>query len=172
MELKLDLYGHLVRAGIIEGGRSNPAHKIFLDQKIAQLDKETTLVFENAIAFARYLIYIKRRIESIEEETGIKKGSKLIDEGRLMELKASIAAPQRLFNWNIVIKELQKLSIKIDGDLKSLLVAGDHAIIADMLKTLFRSEMQLIRSARPPSPGGEGGDEEIKQPVPADVEIQ
>jgi hypothetical protein len=64
MELDLEMYSHLNKAGVLEGGINNPAHKIMLDVRKVLLDKDTSILFENGIAFARYMIYIKRKMEA------------------------------------------------------------------------------------------------------------
>ncbi len=64
MELDLELYSHLNKSGVLEGGINNPAHKVMLDFRKVMIDKDTSILFENGIAFARYLIYIKRRLEA------------------------------------------------------------------------------------------------------------
>ena len=65
MELGLEIYSQLIKTGVIEGGFNNPAHKVFLDSRKVLLDKDTSILFENGIAFARYLIYIKRKLEAM-----------------------------------------------------------------------------------------------------------
>lgn len=65
MELQLELYRHLIKTGVLEGGFNNPAHKIQLEIKKVLLDKDTSILLENGIVFARYLIYIKRKLESM-----------------------------------------------------------------------------------------------------------
>jgi hypothetical protein len=64
MELELETYSHLVKSGVLEGGLNNPSHKIFLDSRKVSLDSDTSILFENGIAISRYLIYIKRRLDS------------------------------------------------------------------------------------------------------------
>jgi hypothetical protein len=64
MELELEVFSHLVKCGVLEGGLHNPSHKIFLDSWKVVLDKETSILFDNGIAIAKYLVYIKRRLEA------------------------------------------------------------------------------------------------------------
>lgn len=52
MELDLEIYSHLIKSGVVEGGFNNPAHKIFLDSRKVLLDQETSVLFENGIIFA------------------------------------------------------------------------------------------------------------------------
>jgi len=64
MEIDLEVYSHLVKSGVLEGGINNPNHKVLLDLRKVIFDKDTSILFENGIAFARYMIYIKRRLEA------------------------------------------------------------------------------------------------------------
>lgn len=64
MELDLDVYSHLIKCGILEGGLNNPNNKVFLETRKVLLDQENSTIFENGIAFAQYLIYIKRKLEA------------------------------------------------------------------------------------------------------------
>ena len=65
MEIELDLYSHLVKTGVLEGGFNRPEHKVFLDTRKVMLDDESTVLFENGIVVARYMIYIKRKLEAL-----------------------------------------------------------------------------------------------------------
>lgn len=65
MEVDLEIYSHLIKTGVLEGGFNNPEHKVQLEIRKVLLDKDTSILFENGIAFARYLIYIKRKLESM-----------------------------------------------------------------------------------------------------------
>ncbi|MBK8156530.1 MAG: hypothetical protein IPK55_11290 [Streptococcus sp.] len=40
-------------------------------------------------------------------------------------MKASNTPQVKLFNWNILIKEMKKIGISVDSDTKSLIIAGD-----------------------------------------------
>ena len=64
MELDLEIYSHLIKAGVIEGGINNPNNKVFLDLRKVLMDKDISILFENGIAFSKYLIYIKRKLEA------------------------------------------------------------------------------------------------------------
>ena len=61
MELDLELFTHLAKAAILEGGVNNPNHKVVLDMRKVLLDKETSILFENGVALSRYLKYIKKK---------------------------------------------------------------------------------------------------------------
>eukprot|EP00347_Sterkiella_histriomuscorum_P006073 403354173 len=139
MEIDLEIYSHLVKSGILEGGINSPNHKVLLDLRKVIFDKETSIIFENGIAFARYMIYIKRRLESQDDQQS--RVNFKIDEEKLTQLRTSVTPSIRLHNWNIIIKELMKIGMKVNADMKSLLVAGDYGIINDYLVALYNFEM-------------------------------
>jgi hypothetical protein len=64
MEIDLEIYSHLVKSGVLEGGINNPSHKVFLDLRKVLIDKDTSLLFENGVIISRYLIFIKRKLEA------------------------------------------------------------------------------------------------------------
>jgi len=64
MELDLEIYSHLVKSGVLDGGINNPNNKVFLDLRKVLLDKETSVLFENGIAISKYLEFIKRKLEA------------------------------------------------------------------------------------------------------------
>lgn len=65
MEIDLEIYSHFVKTGVLEGGFNRPEHKVFLDTRKVMLDDETSVLFENGIVIARYMIYIKRKLEAL-----------------------------------------------------------------------------------------------------------
>jgi hypothetical protein len=46
------------------------------------------------------------------------------------------AQTARFFNWSLLTDPLKKLELTFDNDVKSLIIAGDHEIVFDMLKQL------------------------------------
>jgi hypothetical protein len=52
----MDLYNKLLRCGIF---RASPNIRAFHDKKKVQLDPDTTLLYENGIAFGKYLDVLK-----------------------------------------------------------------------------------------------------------------
>ena len=45
-----------------------------------------------------------------------------------------------IFNWNIILKEVDKLGIAIDSDSRGLIIAGDVDMILDILKKVDKLE--------------------------------
>ena len=54
----------------------------------------------------------------------------------LSSMKASSTPAAKLYNWNCLSKELGKAGVPLDQDTKSLIVAGDLELIADLLYQL------------------------------------
>lgn len=48
-------------------------------------------------------------------------------------LKEVTNASTKLYNWNILLKAMEVLGVNIDHDIKSLIVAGDSALIVEVL---------------------------------------
>ena len=65
MEIDLEIYSHFVKTGVLEGGFNRPEHQVFLDSRKVVLDDETSILIENGIVIARYLIYMKRKLEAL-----------------------------------------------------------------------------------------------------------
>ena len=51
-------------------------------------------------------------------------------------LKEVTNASTKLYNWNTLLKAMEVLGVNIDQDVKSLIVAGDSALIVDVLTQL------------------------------------
>ena len=54
--------------------------------------------------------------------------------------KDSNTPASRLYNWNLIQDFLKKLGVNLDSDVKSLIVAGDSAMINEVLKDIFENE--------------------------------
>jgi len=50
--------------------------------------------------------------------------------------KDQLLPSAKLFNWNIITDAFSKLSINIDYDMKSLIVAGDNEMVNEILKDI------------------------------------
>lgn len=58
-------------------------------------------------------------------------------------MKASNTPQVKLFNWNILIKELKKLDILVDSDTKSLIIAGDLPFTNELIVQIYNYEIHL-----------------------------
>ena len=53
---------------------------------------------------------------------------------QLEKLKEVSSPAGKLYNWNIITKAMEKISIFVDRDVKSLIIAGDVDMINEVLK--------------------------------------
>lgn len=58
----------------------------------------------------------------------------------ISSLKDVNSTAAKLYNWNILIKALETLQIKIDSDMKALIIAGDRSLISEILKAMYQIE--------------------------------
>ena len=59
----------------------------------------------------------------------------------LNSLKSSATPMGRLYNWNLIKTVLGSYGISLGDDEKNLIVAGDHQIIIDLLKTIKNEQV-------------------------------
>ena len=52
---------------------------------------------------------------------------------KINTLKKVTNTSSKLYNWNIISETMEMLQMKLDPDIKSLIVAGDTALVADVL---------------------------------------
>lgn len=82
----------------------------------------------------------------------------VVEEEDVASMKASNTPQVKLFNWNIIIKQLSKLDIQVDNDTKSLVIAGDLPFTNEVLVQLYNYEVHLspdpnrIREPSKPKP--------------------
>jgi hypothetical protein len=74
------------------------------------------------------------------------------DVSKFTQLKETNTTSTKLFNWNIILKEVDKLGISIDSDSRGLIIAGDVDMILDVLKKIDRLEESISN----PNAGKEG----------------
>jgi len=53
-------------------------------------------------------------------------------------LKEVSSPAGKLYNWNILTKQLSNLEIEVDRDIKSLIIAGDLEMINEVLKQIYK----------------------------------
>ena len=87
-----------------------------------------------------------------------KKGRPLgnFDIEQLKQMKMAGTTAARLYNWNILIKEiqvgpskntLQELGIEVDPDTKSLIVNGDTELLNELLLKMIDLEHSIVPSS-------------------------
>ena len=58
----------------------------------------------------------------------------------------------KLYNWNVVTRALDIYGVKLEDDIKSLIIAGDLQIIVEMLQQVHNAELKL--SSKTDTSGG------------------
>lgn len=94
---------------------------------MTQLDKETSQFVENGCLFAQYML----KLNEVSLKSSYFKLQGLFPELNVIALEGlqNLESPAaKLFNWNLVCREIAKTGIQIEN--KSLLVAGDTAYIS------------------------------------------
>mmetsp|Transcript_14428 Transcript_14428/g.16675 ORF Transcript_14428/g.16675 Transcript_14428/m.16675 type:complete len:82 (+) Transcript_14428:192-437(+) len=66
--------------------------------------------------------------------------------------KNSITPAAKLYNWGILLKEIEKIGIKIDDDNKNLITSGDVEIIKDLVKRLVQVEEKIALELKEKEP--------------------
>lgn len=74
-------------------------------------------------------------------------------------LKDANSTAAKLYNWNTLIKVLETIEVPVDSDMKALIIAGDRAIVAEILKAILQAEV----SAKPESFTTEGAKKRQKK---------
>ncbi|CAG9325131.1 unnamed protein product [Blepharisma stoltei] len=59
-------------------------------------------------------------------------------------LKDTSSAAAKLYNWNVLIRALETVGVTIDSDMKALIVAGDRAMVTEVLKSLYETEQRVM----------------------------
>ena len=131
MEIDIGLFDKLVNISILD--ESN-ATKIVKDKSAVVLDRDTTSQLENGLLVSRYL---EHTVGLMEQEKVNTNGA---DISKLAQLKEANTTSAKLFNWNIILKEVDKLGIAIDSDSRGLIIAGDVDMILDILKKVDKLE--------------------------------
>lgn len=132
MEVDFDLFQRLVNANAIDRKK---AQEITDDQRDIEsetvvLDRDVTSLLENGVIVARYL---EHAIGLLQQEKVNTNGT---DISKLQQMKNTTTAPAKLFNWNVILKEIEKLGIDIDSDSRGLIIAGDLDMVLDLLKRI------------------------------------
>ena len=130
--MEFDLFQKLVNANAIDSLQAQNItdyHSGNANDSVV-LDREVTAQLDNGVIAGRLLEYVAGNIDK-EKSPGSS-----IDVDKLSQIKKATTAPAKLFNWNLILKEVVKLDIQIDSDTRSLIIAGDLDIISDLLKQI------------------------------------
>lgn len=96
-----------------------------------ELDRELTSQLESGVVVGKLLEHAARNTDKN------KRGSGGIDTEKLGQIKQTNSRPAKVFNWNLIFKEISKIGIQIDEDTNNLITAGDIDMITDLLKQIF-----------------------------------
>lgn len=94
------------------------------------LEPDLSGLFETGLVFPKIIKFVKRRIN---EDSRIP----LATPPNMKQLKDMSSPAAKLYNWNIIADSLSRFGYHIDPDIKSLIVAGDVDMIAEVLRDLF-----------------------------------
>ena len=83
----------------------------------------------------RFVPLIKRIIKAINHSERLSTPYPEIN-----SLKDANSTAAKLYNWNTLIKVLETIDISVDSDMKALIVAGDRAIVGEILKNMQKME--------------------------------
>ena len=103
------------------------------------IDKKSTVRFENGLSFTPLLKHLNQVQNNLDRLT-----TPMPD---INTLKKVNNPSSKLYNWNVISKTMEMLSVKLDPDIKSLIVAGDTALVADVLEQIYDAEVTHARSA-------------------------
>lgn len=101
------------------------------------LNKVCTSGFEIGLNVARYLGHVIKSMETNKDDLN---GASL---ATLAELKTSHTPAAKLFNWNLIIKELEKLNVPVDEDTRNLIIAGDLEMVAEVFSAIDSLEKKV-----------------------------
>jgi len=58
---------------------------------------------------------------------------------RIPRLKETVTPAGKLYNWNIVSDIYKNVDVKIENDVKSLIIAGDLDMTNELLRTTYKN---------------------------------
>lgn len=94
------------------------------------LEADLSGMFETGLIFPKIVKFMKKKRN---EENRFP----LPTPPNMKQLKDMISPAARLYNWNIIADSLSAFGYHIDPDIKSLIVAGDVDMIAEVIKDLY-----------------------------------
>ena len=156
MNIDLDVFRALANARIIH---EDQAANISEDRNIAVLDDDTTSILENGLIVSKYLEYLANVMEHEKIDTNG------IDLDKLTQVKSGNIPATKLFNWNIILKEAEKIGVETDSDSRGLIIAGDLDMITDILKRLYKKEESIINGGDDKPGFSSGGEKPHKREV-------
>lgn len=127
MEIEASLFNVLVNCYAI---KESPSFKFNESGKSVVLDKDATKFMENGLTAAKLITYITL---FLEKQMGDRIG---INIDKLQTLKVNSNSQAKLYNWNILAKEIEMFGIQLTADEIRSMVEGNHESIVDLLSKL------------------------------------
>lgn len=115
MEIDLDVYFWMIDRGVIEDDSRN---KIFAEGNFCRLFREHYKKLQNGVYIAQVMIVLKKTLTRQHD------GPISIDPS-ITRLKDNITDAAKLFNWNVLSKELVKFGIKLTAEKKRKIIASE-----------------------------------------------
>jgi hypothetical protein len=111
-EIDLSLFNRLIKVSIV---KASPSIKTLNDKNKVILDSGTTEKYINGLIFADYLLVLKGEL--------FKQNQEFNSDALVMDnLKPAGTTQARLFNWNYLCTELEKIGIIVENNIKSAYV--------------------------------------------------
>eukprot|EP00357_Protocruzia_adherens_P031664 CAMPEP_0115033794 /NCGR_PEP_ID=MMETSP0216-20121206/40176_1 /TAXON_ID=223996 /ORGANISM="Protocruzia adherens, Strain Boccale" /LENGTH=1250 /DNA_ID=CAMNT_0002412373 /DNA_START=59 /DNA_END=3809 /DNA_ORIENTATION=- len=133
IEITVDAYNWLSEIGCVPSGQDptiGPSRK-------AILDSNTSASMESGLLFGRMIKALNQDHEFLTGQP--------ISSSDLDSLKEVNSPPARLSNWNKIIKSLSGVGVKVDNDTKRMIIAGDTAIVSELIDEVYSSHYQNLR---------------------------
>lgn len=128
MEIDLDVYFWLIDRGVIDDDSRN---KIFADTNHCRLFREHYKKFQNGVYIAQTMIMLKKTL--IRHHDG-----PISIDPTITKLKDNITDAAKLYNWNVIGKELRKFGIKLSQEKKRKLIESEsYTTVRDILYQLY-----------------------------------
>jgi hypothetical protein len=162
MDIDLDVFRALTNASILD---EQQAANISQQRNRAVLDNEATALLENGEILARYLEHLINLMEHEKIDTN---GA---DIDKLGQIKSGNTPATKLFNWNIIMKELEKIGESVDDDSRGLVIAGDLDMITDILKRMYKKE-EILASGEADKHGFSSGGEKPNKREPRKKKVK
>ena len=132
MLIDYEIYKWLIDNNVLPRPEQPPVRA---DTKVA-LDEKTSKLIQNGTIFVKLIRILKRHAQTISKLP-------LQTPPNLKQLKDTNSAGARVYNWNIIIDALGKMNYRVDGDIKTLIIAGDEDMILEVLKEVHRLIMKF-----------------------------
>jgi len=106
MEIDLDVYFWMIDRGVFEDDSRN---KIFAEANFCRLFREHYKKLQNGVYIANTMIMLKKTL--IRQHDG-----PISIDPSITKLKDNITDAAKLYNWNVIGKELRKFGIKLNQE--------------------------------------------------------